>query len=150
MRAVIQRVSQAEILINGTEKRKIDAGIVLLLGIMDQDTFEDSSWVIRKILNMRIFNDEKGVMNKSIIDIKGSLLIVSQFTLYASTKKGNRPSYLGAAKPDIAIPIYNDFLSAIKLESSVDIKTGEFGADMKIDLTNDGPVTIILDSKNKE
>ncbi len=150
MRAIIQRVSRASVQIDGKIHNKIDRGILLLLGIMDDDNQEDIIWLTRKISMMRIFNDENYVMNKSLIDINGQILIISQFTLHASTKKGNRPSYLKASKPEIAIPIYENFLHTFETETGIDTKSGVFGADMKVDLLNDGPVTIFIDSKMKE
>lgn len=150
MRVVLQRVKQASVTINQTETRSIDQGLCLLVGIEPKDDSTDIDWLIRKILNMRIFDDESGVMNRSILDIHGELLIISQFTLFASTKKGNRPSYIKAAKPDVSIPLYENFVEKCKEQSDLEIKTGEFGADMLVQIANDGPVTIILDSKNKE
>ncbi len=150
MRAVIQRAKYASVTIEGTVKSKIDLGLLVLLGIEPSDTKEDIEWLSRKIVNMRIFNDEQGVMNKSVVEVDGDIIVVSQFTLYASTKKGNRPSYIKAAKPDIAIPLYEQFVEAVGLATRKVIGTGEFGADMKVELLNDGPVTIIIDSKRKE
>jgi D-tyrosyl-tRNA(Tyr) deacylase len=150
MRAVIQRVTKATININSSINREIKQGLVILIGIEDADNSEDIKWLTKKILNLRIFDDENGVMNKSVIDIEGEILLVSQFTLHASTKKGNRPSYIKAAKPEIAIPLYEETIFEFKKQFSKEIATGEFGADMKINLENDGPVTIIIDSKNKE
>ena len=150
MKAVIQRVSEASVTINGNVKSKIEKGLLILLGIEDADTQEDIQWLCKKITNLRIFDDENGVMNLSVKDINGSIIVVSQFTLHASTKKGNRPSYLKASKPDFAIPMYEKFVEEIKIVSALDIQTGEFGADMKVRLLNDGPVTIIMDTKNKE
>ncbi|MBS9522771.1 D-tyrosyl-tRNA(Tyr) deacylase [Litoribacter ruber] len=149
MIAVLQRVSQAEVLINGKETRKIGLGLVILLGIEEADDARDIEWLSKKIVNMRIFPDEKEVMNESILDHYGDVLLISQFTLHASTKKGNRPSYIKAAKPEIAIPLYEKFGKALSSELKKAIVTGEFGADMKVSLTNDGPVTIIIDSKNR-
>ncbi|WP_143960125.1 D-aminoacyl-tRNA deacylase [Litoribacter populi] len=149
MIAVLQRVSQAEVLINNKETRKIGMGLVILLGIEEADDSEDIEWLSKKIVNMRIFPDEKGVMNESILDHYGDVLLISQFTLHASTKKGNRPSYIKAAKPDTAIPLYNNFGKTLSAELKKAVVTGEFGADMKVTLTNDGPVTIIMDSKNR-
>lgn len=149
MRIIIQRVSQASVVIDDKIEANINKGYVILLGIENEDTQEDIKWLTNKILNLRIFNDNNGVMNLSIQDIKGQIIVVSQFTLHASTKKGNRPSYIRASKPDFALPMYNDFIKYLKL-SSLDIQSGIFGADMKINLINDGPVTIIIDSKNKE
>ncbi|MCB0606067.1 MAG: D-tyrosyl-tRNA(Tyr) deacylase [Lewinellaceae bacterium] len=150
MRAVIQRVSHASVTIDGAVKSRIGPGLLILVGIEDADTREDLEWLSRKIVNLRIFNDEDGVMNKSVQEAGGDILVVSQFTLHASTKKGNRPSYLKASKPDIAIPLYRQFVAALGLESGKPIQTGEFGADMKVELLNDGPVTIIMDTKQKE
>lgn len=150
MKAVIQRVSQASVTINNEIKGKIDFGFLILLGVTEDDSLEDADWLIGKISNMRIFGDNEGKMNLSIQDIKGSFLVISQFTLYASTKKGNRPSFIKAAKPDIAIPLYEYFVKRLHQTTQLKVKTGEFGADMKVNLINDGPVTIIIDSKNKE
>ena len=150
MRAVIQRVSHASVTIDGAVKSRIGPGLLILVGIEDADTREDLEWLSRKIVNLRIFNDEDGVMNKSVQEAGGDILVVSQFTLHASTKKGNRPSYLKASKPDIAIPLYRQFVAALGLESGKPIQTGEFGADMKVELLNDGPVTIIMNKKKKE
>ncbi|MDO4229444.1 MAG: D-aminoacyl-tRNA deacylase [Capnocytophaga sp.] len=151
MRVVIQRVSEASVHINGNKTCSIGQGLLILVGIQPEDTLEDIQWLSSKIVNLRIFNDEKGVMNLSIKDIETSeIIVVSQFTLHASTKKGNRPSYIKAAKPDIAIPLYERFVQQIETDFGKKIGTGEFGADMKVNLCNDGPVTIIIDSKNKE
>ena len=150
MKAVIQRVTHASVTINGTVKSEISNGLLVLVGIEDTDSKEDIIWLCGKIVNLRIFNDELGVMNRSCRDINGEYLVVSQFTLHASTKKGNRPSYIKASKPDIAIPLYESFLQEMKNQSGKEIKTGEFGADMKVELLNDGPVTIVIDTKNKE
>jgi D-tyrosyl-tRNA(Tyr) deacylase len=149
MIAVIQRVSEAKVLISELIKGAINEGVVVLLGIEEADTVEDISWLSKKIVNLRIFNDDKGVMNNSLLDIKGEILLISQFTLHASTKKGNRPSYIKAAKPDIAIPLYERFIVQLEQDLGSKIKTGEFGAMMQVSLTNDGPVTIIIDTKNK-
>ena len=151
MRAVIQRVSNAKVSINGIEESVIDHGLLLFLGIETEDTKEDSKWLVNKIINLRIFNDSNGVMNISLLDSKGELLVVSQFTLIASSKKGNRPSYVRAAKHDIAIPLYESFIKLCeeKLSKKV-IKRGVFGANMKVELSNEGPVTLIIDSKRKE
>ena len=149
MKAVVQRVSEASVLINGTINSQISEGILILLGVSDNDTSEDILWLSNKIANLRIFNDENEVMNKSLIDSNGDVIVVSQFTLMASTKKGNRPSYIKAAKPEIAIPLYEKFIAQIEADLNKKVGTGVFGADMKIVLTNDGPVTIIIDSKNK-
>jgi len=151
MRVIIQRILQSSVTIDNEVYNSVDHGILLLLGIEDNDNLEDITWLVQKITNLRIFNDDQGKMNISIKDIKGSILVISQFTLYASTKKGNRPSYITAAKPSIAIPIYEDFIKRLELELGNDkVKTGIFGADMKVSLVNDGPVTIIMDSKNKD
>lgn len=149
MKAVIQRVKHASVTIEGTVKSSIAMGLLILLGIEPKDTHEDIEWLCRKISNMRIFNDEQGVMNKSVLEVEGDVIVVSQFTLHASTKKGNRPSYIKAAKPDIAIPLYEQFVEAMEQSIGKSIGTGEFGADMKVALLNDGPVTIIIDSKNR-
>jgi len=150
MRAVIQRVSRACLLINGSIHAQISNGLLVLLGIEDSDGLNDIEWLSSKIVNLRIFNDEQGVMNISIIDIQGEILLVSQFTLHASTKKGNRPSYIKASKPGIAIPLYEKMTKQLSCDLGYPIKTGEFGADMKIELLNDGPVTIVIDTKNRE
>tara|TARA_B100000941_G_C28353132_1_gene472946 strand:- start:95 stop:553 length:459 start_codon:yes stop_codon:yes gene_type:complete len=150
MRIVIQRVSKAKITIENKEQMAMGEGLVVLLGITHSDCIEDANWLVKKVVNLRIFNDEKGVMNRSIKDIKGAILVVSQFTLMASTKKGNRPTYLGAAKHEHAIPLYEFFLKMTSSALKKEILSGKFGADMQIDLINDGPVTIIIDSKNKE
>jgi len=147
--AVIQRVSEAAVRINQQIRGQIDTGLVVLLGIEEADNQEDIDWLSKKITNLRIFDDENGVMNRSLIEMKGEILLISQFTLHASTKKGNRPSYLKAAKPDIAIPLYEKFITAMGQIIEKAIQTGEFGADMKVSLVNDGPVTIIIDSKNR-
>lgn len=149
MRVVIQRVKESKVEVNEKIIGSIRNGLLILLGIEESDAMDDIDWLSNKILNMRIFSDENGLMNLSVLDIKGELLIVSQFTLHASTKKGNRPSFIKAAKPDIAIPLYEKFITKIK-ESNLKVETGEFGADMKVSLINEGPVTIIIDSKNKE
>ena len=150
MKVVIQRVSYASVTIDGKKVAAIDHGILVLLGIIDNDTKEDIVWLSNKIANLRIFPDEQGVMNKSIIDCQGDAIVVSQFTLHASTKKGNRPSYIKAAKPERAIPLYETFVKQLEADLNKDVQTGEFGANMKVELLNDGPVTIIIDSKNKE
>jgi D-tyrosyl-tRNA(Tyr) deacylase len=149
MKAVIQRVSKASVTIEHKIVSKIDTGLLILVGIEDEDTSVDIEWLSAKIVNLRIFNDENEVMNKSLIDVDGNAIIVSQFTLQASTKKGNRPSYLKAAKPEIAIPLYEQFITQFENDLGKKVGTGKFGADMKVDLLNDGPVTIIIDSKNK-
>jgi len=150
MKTVTQRVQYCSVTINGTVKSKIGKGLLVLAGIEDKDTQEDIEWLAHKIVNLRIFDDENGVMNKSVQEIDGEILVVSQFTLQASTKKGNRPSYLRASKPEIAIPIYEAFCHEIGIALGKEAATGEFGADMKIELLNDGPVTILIDSQNKE
>ena len=150
MRAVLQRVSKSSVIIEGEVKSTIGVGLMVLLGIEDSDNQEDIEWLVRKITQMRLFPDENGVMNKSVLEIDGEVLLISQFTLHASTKKGNRPSYIKAAKPDISIPLYEQFIETMKREMGKAIGTGEFGADMKVALVNDGPVTIQIDSKNKE
>ena len=150
MRAVIQRVSNAKVSINGIEESIIDRGLLLFLGIEVDDTKEDLKWLVNKIINLRIFNDSNGVMNISLLDSKGELLVVSQFTLMAATKKGNRPSYIRAASHQIAIPLYEKFLLLAEESLGNRVARGVFGADMKISLINDGPVTIFIDSKNKE
>ena len=150
MRVVIQRVNYASVTIGKELKSSIDNGLMILLGIEESDTQEDIDWLCRKITALRIFDDENGIMNKSVIDINGDILVVSQFTLMASTKKGNRPSYIRAAKPEISIPLYEKFCNELSLCLGKEIGTGEFGADMKVELLNDGPVTICMDTKNKE
>lgn len=150
MRALIQRVNKASVEINGNITASSSVGILVLVGIEEADTLEDVEWLSAKIAKLRIFPDTKGVMNLSVVDVKGEVLVVSQFTLHASTKKGNRPSYIRAARPETAIPLYEAFLSGIAKETSTRIQTGEFGAMMKVSLVNDGPVTIWIDSKNKE
>ncbi len=150
MRAVIQRVIEASVVINGTLFSEIKNGVLILLGVEDLDTHEDIVWLSRKIANLRIFNDKEGVMNTSLIDVGGNALVVSQFTLHASVKKGNRPSYIKAAKPKTAIPLYEGFVAQLEKDIGSKVKTGVFGADMKIQLVNDGPVTILIDTKNKE
>lgn len=149
MRAVIQRVSEASVTIEDVKKAEIGWGLLILLGIEDADTEEDIAWLSKKIVNMRIFNDRDGVMNESLLDQNADAIVVSQFTLHASTKKGNRPSYIKAAKPGVAIPLYEKFVRQLENELGKKVGTGEFGADMKVELLNDGPVTIIIDSKNK-
>ena len=150
MKTVIQRVQYCSVTINGTVKAKINKGILVLVGIEDRDTEEDIEWLTKKIANLRIFDDENGIMNKSVIEIDGEIIVVSQFTLHASTKKGNRPSYIKAAKHQKAIPMYEVFCNEMSVASGKQVGTGEFGADMKVELLNDGPVTIIIDSQNKE
>lgn len=149
MIVVIQRASEASVKIEGEIKASIGEGLMILIGIEEADEEEDISWLAKKIVNLRIFPDENEVMNKSVLDVDGDILLISQFTLHASTKKGNRPSYIKAAKPDIAIPLYEKMIHTLENELGKTIGTGEFGADMKVSLINDGPVTIIIDSKNK-
>jgi len=150
MRAVIQRVTRASVTIEGKLNGQIGNGLLVLLGIEDADTDEDIQWLSSKIVNLRIFNDEKGVMNIPVKDIDGGILLISQFTLHGSTKKGNRPSYIKASKPEIAIPIYEKMIRQLSRHLGKDIQTGIFGADMKVELLNDGPVTIVIDTKNRE
>lgn len=150
MRAVIQRVKQASVTIQGRVKSQIEKGLVVLLGIEDSDNQEDIDWLVKKIILLRIFNDENGVMNRSVIEDNGEIIVVSQFTLMASYKKGNRPSYIRAARHEIAIPLYESFCAAMSNEFGKPIGTGEFGADMEVKLVNDGPVTICMDTHNKE
>ena len=150
MRVVIQRVSQASVIVDEKKVASINKGILVLLGIEIEDTKEDVVWLANKIVQLRIFQDEKGVMNKSITDVDGGIIVVSQFTLHAKTKKGNRPSYIKAARPEQAIPLYEQFKKDLSEAIGSQIQSGEFGADMKISLINDGPVTIIIDTKNKE
>ena len=150
MKAVIQRVSRASVTVDGKIISEIKSGLLILLGIEDADSDEDIEWLSRKIINLRIFNDSEGVMNNSLLDIDGNAIVVSQFTLHASTKKGNRPSYIKAAKPDVAVPLYENFIRQLEKDLGKKVGTGIFGADMKVDLLNDGPVTIGIDTKNKE
>lgn len=150
MKVVIQRVSNASVTIEGIKVASIGKGLLVLLGIVDEDTSEDIQWLSNKILNLRIFEDDEDVMNLSLKDVDGEVIVVSQFTLHANTKKGNRPSYIKAAKPDIAIPLYESFIAQMETDLGKKIQTGSFGADMKVGLLNDGPVTIIIDTKNKE
>lgn len=149
MIAVIQRVSESSVTIDGKVKSKIGVGLLVLLGIEEADGREDLDWLAKKIVNLRIFPDEQEVMNKSLLDVDGELLVVSQFTLHASTKKGNRPSYIKAARPEIALPLYEQAIVVLEAELGKSIGTGTFGADMKVSLINDGPVTIHMDTKNK-
>ena len=149
MRVVVQRVSKASVVINSDEICNIKNGLLILLGIELNDSDEDIVWLTKKIINLRIFSDENGKMNHSITDVSGEIIVVSQFTLHAKTKKGNRPSYINAAKPELAIPLYEKFTDFLRKESGLNVYTGKFGADMKVSLINDGPVTIILDSKEK-
>ncbi|MEL0455809.1 D-aminoacyl-tRNA deacylase [Flavobacteriaceae bacterium SZ-1-7] len=150
MKVVVQRVSKASVTIDGSKVASIEKGLLILLGIVDDDTQEDIKWLSNKIANLRVFGDDNGVMNNSINDVDADAIVVSQFTLHASTKKGNRPSYIKAAKPDVAIPLYKRFVEQLEADLNKKVQTGEFGADMKVELLNDGPVTIIIDSKNKE
>lgn len=150
MIVVIQRVSQAAVKIEGKVKAEIGNGLLILVGIEEADAEEDISWISKKIVNLRIFPDENEVMNKSLLDVGGEILLISQFTLHASTKKGNRPSYIKAARPEVAIPIYENFIQTLESELGKPIGTGEFGADMKVSLINDGPVTILIDSKDRK
>jgi len=150
MRAVIQRVSQASVTVEGAIIGQIQQGLMVLVGIVNEDDSADIEWLSNKIIHMRIFDDENGVMNKSLLDVGGAILLVSQFTLHASTKKGNRPSYIAAAKPEVSIPLYEAMIQQLQKDLGTSIQTGKFGADMKVALINDGPVTITIDSKNKE
>jgi D-tyrosyl-tRNA(Tyr) deacylase len=150
MRAVIQRVLRASVEINTNRSASIGSGLMVLLGVEDADTREDIEWLSAKITNLRIFDDEQGVMNLSVKDVSGEILLVSQFTLHASTKKGNRPSYIRAGKPEVAIPLYESMIEQLQRDLGRLIQTGVFGADMKVELVNDGPVTIVMDTKNKE
>ncbi len=150
MRAVIQRVTHASVSIEGATKSAIKEGFLVLLGICEEDTSEDIDWLVHKLIGLRVFDDENGVMNRSIMDIGGEALVVSQFTLYASYKKGNRPSWIRAARHEVSIPLYEDFCKKLSLALGKEVKTGEFGAYMKVELLNDGPVTICVDTKNKE
>lgn len=150
MRVVIQRVSHASVTINGVCKSAIKEGFMILVGIEEADTQEDADWLCKKIANLRVFDDENGVMNKSILDTNGEILVISQFTLMALTKKGNRPSYIRAARPETAIPLYEYFCNELSIAIGKEVGTGEFGADMKVELLNNGPVTICMDTKNKE
>jgi len=150
MRAVIQRVSQASVEIENSEKGKIGPGLLILIGIEDADNEEDISWLSGKISRLRVFDDENGVMNKSLVDVNGEILLISQFTLHANTKKGNRPSYIKASRPEIAIPMYEKFITQLTIDTGKNPACGEFGAYMKVSLINDGPVTIIIDTKNRE
>jgi len=150
MRAVIQRVSRAEVLIDGIQKKSVSQGFVVLVGIENADTQDDVVWLAKKIINLRVFNDKDGVMNKSLEEVGGELMIISQFTLHAKTKKGNRPSFIHAAKPEVAIPIYEAFLKELQTMISNKMVSGKFGSHMEITLTNDGPVTLLIDTKIKE
>lgn len=150
MRTVIQRVTKASVTVNGEKISAIDSGFLILVGIENADAQDDIDWLTNKIANLRIFNDEDGIMNKSLVDVNGDVIVVSQFTLHASTKKGNRPSYIKAARPDVAIPLYEAFITTLESKLGKKVGTGEFGADMKVELLNDGPVTIMIDTKDKE
>ena len=150
MRTLIHRVQHASVTIDGQLKSQIRKGLLVLVGIEDRDTQEDIEWLCKKIANLRIFDDENGVMNRSVTETEGEVMVVSQFTLHASTKKGNRPSYIHASKPDVAIPMYEAFCAEMGLQIGKEVQTGTFGADMKVELVNDGPVTIWIDSQNKE
>jgi D-tyrosyl-tRNA(Tyr) deacylase len=150
MKAVVQRVSRASVTVDSKVISSIQCGLLILLGIEDSDTHEDGLWLAGKIARLRIFADEQDIMNNDVTAVAGEIIVVSQFTLYASTKKGNRPSYIKAARPEKAIPLYEEFIHMLKTESAVNVQAGIFGADMKVELENDGPVTIIIDSKNKE
>lgn len=149
MKALVQRVSEASVTVDGKVIGQIDSGLLILLGISPEDDQKDEAWLLNKVLNMRIFNDQKGVMNLSVLDVGGEILVISQFTLMANTKKGHRPSYIGAAKPEQAKQLYERFVQELEIEMKKKVSVGEFGADMKVHLINDGPVTILLDSKNK-
>ena len=150
MRAVIQRVSEASVTVKGAIIGQIQRGLMVLVGIVNEDDISDIEWLSNKIIHMRIFEDDNGVMNKSLLEVGGEILLVSQFTLHASTKKGNRPSYIAAAKPEVSIPLYEAMIQQLQKDLGASIQTGKFGADMKVALINDGPVTITIDSKNKE
>ena len=150
MRVVIQRVLEASVSISGTVTAAIGPGLMVLLGICEEDGAEDIEWLVKKIAALRVFDDEAGVMNRSVVDVDGNVLVVSQFTLMASTKKGNRPSYIRAARPEVAIPLYEQFCTALETALGKPVPTGTFGADMQVSLINDGPVTICIDTKNKE
>lgn len=149
MRTVIQRVTKASVTVNGEKISAIDNGLLILVGIENADARDDIDWLTNKIANLRIFNDEDGIMNKSLVDVNGDVIVVSQFTLHAGTKKGNRPSYIKAARPDVAIPLYEAFIATLESKLGKRVGTGEFGADMKVELLNDGPVTIMIDTKDK-
>ncbi|SKB70546.1 D-aminoacyl-tRNA deacylase [Maribacter arcticus] len=150
MRVVIQRVTKASVTVDEKQISAIESGLLILVGIENLDSQEDIDWLSNKIVNLRIFNDDQGVMNNSLLESNGDVIVVSQFTLHASTKKGNRPSYINAAKPETAVPIYEAFVKALELKLGKKVGTGIFGADMKVELLNDGPVTIVIDTKNKE
>ena len=150
MRIVIQRVSRASVTIEGTVKSAIEKGYLILIGVCEEDTMEDVDWLVRKVIGLRVFDDENGVMNRSIMDVDGNILVISQFTLFASYKKGNRPSWLRAARHEISVPLYESFCTRLSEALGKPVGTGEFGANMKVELINDGPVTICMDTKNKE
>jgi len=150
MRVVVQRVSEATVNVDSQIIGKIAEGLMVLVGIENEDTLEDARWLSKKICNLRIFDDEDGVMNKSLLDINGNLLVISQFTLHAKTKKGNRPSYIAAAKPDVSIPMYEKLVNCLENELGKKVETGKFGSEMQVSLINEGPVTIVIDTKNKE
>jgi D-tyrosyl-tRNA(Tyr) deacylase len=150
MRIVIQRVQHASVTIDGHVKSSIQKGYLILMGVCEEDTEEDVEWLVRKVIGLRVFDDENGVMNRSIMEVDGEILVISQFTLFASYKKGNRPSWLRAARHEISVPLYEDFCKELSKALGKDVGTGEFGADMKVELLNDGPVTICMDTKNKE
>ncbi len=150
MKVVLQRTSKASVTINENETRSIQKGLMILVGIENNDVEEDINWLVKKIVNLRIFDDEKGVMDKSVVDIDGEILVVSQFTLHARVKKGNRPSYVDAAKPDVSVPLYEQFKDALSVALGRSVVSGEFGASMAVELVNDGPVTIIIDTKDKK
>lgn len=150
MRLLIQRVAEASVIVENKIISSINEGLLIFVGIINEDTKDDIEYLVKKAVNLRIFDDENGVMNKSVVEIGGEILVVSQFTLHASTKKGNRPSYIRAAKPDISIPLYEEFCNSLSKQLNKEVQTGEFGADMKVQLINDGPVTIWIDSKNRE
>ncbi len=150
MRIVIQRVQHASVTIDGHVKSSIQKGYLILMGVCEEDTGEDVEWLVRQVIGLRVFDDENGVMNRSIMEVDGEILVISQFTLFASYKKGNRPSWLRAARHEISVPLYEDFCKELSKALGKDIGTGEFGADMKVELLNDGPVTICMDTKNKE
>jgi len=150
MRVVVQRVTQASVSVDSKIIGQVSKGLLVLVGIENADTEEDSEWLSKKICHLRIFDDEEGVMNKSLLEVDGNILVISQFTLHAKTKKGNRPSYITAAKPDISVPLYENFVARLEKESGKKVETGKFGAEMQVSLVNDGPVTIVMDTKNKE
>ncbi|WP_369048060.1 D-aminoacyl-tRNA deacylase [Tenacibaculum sp. UWU-22] len=150
MKVALQRVSKANVTVEKKKIADIKNGLLIFLGIVNEDTHDDIQWLVKKIINLRIFNDEQQIMNKSLLDTNGEIIVVSQFTLHASTKKGNRPSYIKAAKPDVAIPLYEAFITNLEKNTNKKVQTGKFGADMKVELLNDGPITIIIDTKDKK